>query len=176
MEHDLQNTIALLSRTPAALDAFLRELPGEWTLRNEGENTWSVFDVMGHLVYCEKVNWMPRVRQFGTLGAFKHFDRRGHLREIEGNSVGSLLDQFALLRKQNLDDLRAMNLQPKDFELRAEHPTLGSVTLSELLATWAAHDLTHLHQISRIMARQYREAVGPFSTFLGVLKCDSHGS
>jgi hypothetical protein len=151
-------------------------LPEEWTLRNEGEKTWTVFDVVGHLIYCEKVNWMPRVRQFGHDGAFRRFDREGHLREIQGKSLADHLDEFGLLRRQNLDDLRAMNLQPNDFELRAEHPTLGQVKLSELLATWATHDLTHLHQISRIMAGQYREAVGPFAAFLGVLKCDAHGS
>jgi uncharacterized damage-inducible protein DinB len=176
MDHDLQQTTALLSRTPAALNALLRDLPGEWTLRNEGEKTWTVFDVIGHLVYCEKVNWMPRVHQFGKEGAFKRFDRQGHLHEIEGKTVASLLDEFAELRRRNLDDLRAMNLQRQDFELRAEHPVLGQVKLSELLATWATHDMTHLHQISRIIARQYREAVGPFGAFLGVLKCDAHGS
>jgi uncharacterized damage-inducible protein DinB len=176
MEHDLDKTIALLSRTPMALDTLLRDLPEEWTLRNEGEKTWTVLDVIGHLVYCEKANWMPRVRQFGKGEAFKRFDRQGHQTEIQGKSLADLLDEFGELRTQNLNELRVKNLQAQDFEQRVDHPTLGPVKLSELLATWVTHDLTHLHQISRIMAWQYREAVGPFGAFLGVLKCDAHGS
>jgi DinB superfamily len=175
-EHNLQQTISLLTRTPAALDALLRDLPGAWTLGNEGENTWSVFDVVGHLVYCERANWMPRVRQFAKSETFKHFDRRGHVKELEGRSMVQLLDEFSRLRSENLDELRALNLQPDDLVKRAEHPVLGMVTLSELLATWAAHDLTHLHQISRVMAHQYRDAVGPFSRNLGVLCCAGHSA
>jgi len=129
---------------------------------------------VGHLVYCERVNWMPRVRQFGKGETFAHFDRRGHIREIEGKSLDQLLGEFAHLRSENLKELRAMNLQQQDLAMSAEHPVLGTVSLSELLATWATHDLTHLHQITRVMAHQYREAVGPFSGNLGVLKCDGH--
>jgi DinB family protein len=175
-EHNLQDTISLLTHTPAALNAFLRDLPETWTLRNEGENSWSPFDIVGHLVYCERANWMPRVRQFRKGEAFKHFDRRGHLQEIQVKSLGQLLDEFSCLRSENLDELRALNLKPEDLRMRAEHPVLGMVTLSELLATWAAHDLTHLHQISRVMAHQYREAVGPFNRNLGVLKCAGHSA
>ena len=175
-EHNLQHTISLLTHTPAALDTLLRDLPESWTARNEGESTWSPFDVVGHLVYCERVNWMPRVRQFAKSEAFKRFDRRGHLQEVEGKSIGQLLDEFSRLRSENLDELRALNLQPDDLRMRAEHPVLGMATLSELLATWAAHDLTHVHQISRVMAHQYRDAVGPFSRNLGVLKCAGHSS
>jgi len=176
MEQNLHHTISLLTRPPAALDALLRDLPDTWTLRNEGENSWSAFDVVGHLVYCERANWMPRVRQFAKAEAFKHFDRRGHVREVEGKSLGQLLDEFSRLRSENLNKLRAMNLRQEDLVMRAEHPVLGMVTLSELLATWAAHDLTHLHQISRVMAHQYREAVGPFSRNLGVLRCAGHSA
>jgi hypothetical protein len=179
MEHDLQGTIALLGRTPAALDGLMRDLPEMWTHRNEGENTWSAFDVVGHLIHGERTDWMPRARtvlQLGETRAFEPFDRWGHAREIEGRSMGQLLDEFARLRSQNLDELRALNLQPKDLERHGRHPALGIVTLSELLATWAAHDLTHLHQISRIMAHQYREAVGPWSAFLGVMQCRGHSS
>ncbi len=175
-EHNLQHTISLLTRTPAALNALLRDLPEMWTLRNEGENSWSASDVVGHLVYCERANWMPRVRQFSKAEVFKHFDRRGHLREIEGKSLSQLLDEFCRLRSENLNELRAMNLRQEDLAMRAEHPVLGMVTLSELLATWAAHDLTHLHQISRVMAHQYRDAVGPFRKNLGVLQCSGHSS
>lgn len=179
MEHELQNTIALLARTPAVLDALLRDLPETWTFRNEGENSWSAFDVVGHLIHCERTDWMPRARmvlQFGEARAFEPFDRWGHVRESQGQSLGQLLDQFARLRSESLGELRALNLRREDLELRGRHPTLGAVTLSELLATWAAHDLTHLHQISRVMAHQYREAVGPWSAYLGVLQCAGHSA
>ena len=179
MEHTLQNTISLLAHTPAALDAFLRDLPETWTLRNEGEDTWSAFDVIGHLIHGERTDWMPKTRmvlQFGETKTFEPFDRWGHVRECQGKSLGQLLDEFARLRSKNLDELRALNLRQEDLELRGRHPALGIITLSELLATWAAHDLTHLHQISRVMAHQYREAVGPWNGSLGVLQCVGHSS
>ena len=179
MQHNLQNTISLLTRTPAALNTLLRDLPETWTLRNEGENTWSAFDVVGHLIHGERTDWMPRVKvvlQFGETQAFEPFDRQGHVREIQGKSTGQLLDEFARLRAESLAELRALNLRQEDLERRGRHPALGVVTLSALLATWAAHDLTHLHQISRVMAYQYREAVGPWSAYLGVLQCAGHSS
>ncbi len=179
MEHNLQQTTSLLTRTPAALNALLRDLPEAWTFQNEGENTWSVFDVVGHLIHAERTDWMPRARmilQFGDTQKFEPFDRLAQVRESQGKSLGQLLDEFAKLRSENLAELHALHLKPDDFARRGRHPALGVVTLSELLATWAAHDLTHLHQISRIMAHQYREAVGPWRAFLGVLKCAGHSS
>jgi hypothetical protein len=179
MGHDLPQTISLPTRMPAALNALLRDLPETWTLRNEGENTWSAFDVVGHLIHCERTDWMPRARmvlQFGETRAFEPFDRFGHVRESQGKRLGQLLDEFAGLRSENLGELRALNLRQEDLEGHGRHPSLGVVTLSELLATWAAHDLTHLHQISRVMAHQYREAVGPWSAYLGVLQCAGHSS
>lgn len=179
MQHNLQNTISLLTRTPAALNALLRDLPEAWTFRNEGENTWSVFDVVGHLIHGERTDWMPRARmvlKFGESQAFEPFDRLGHAREMQGKSLGQLLDEFERLRSENLAELRALNLRQEDLERRGRHPALGVVTLSALLATWAAHDLTHLHQISRVMAHQYREAVDPWSAYLGVLHCVGHSS
>jgi DinB superfamily len=179
MEHNLQHTISLLTRTPAALSALLRDLPETWTSRNEGENTWSAFDVIGHLIHGERTDWMPRARmvlQFGETQTFEPFDRWGHVRESQGKSLAQLLDEFARLRSENLEELRTLNLRPEDLELRGRHPALGTVTLSELLATWAAHDLTHLHQVSRVMAHQYRNAVGPWSGYLGVLQCAGHSS
>jgi DinB superfamily len=178
-KHNLQDTISLLNRTPAALDALLRGLPETWTLRNEGENTWSAFDVVAHLIDGERVNWMPRAKmvlQFGETQTFVPFDRWGHIRESQGKSLSQVLDEFARLRSANLDELRALNLRQENLELRGRHPAFGVVTLSELLATWAAHDLTHLHQISRIMAHQYQETVGPWSKYLGVLQCTGHSS
>ncbi len=179
MEHNLQQTILLLTRTPATLNALLRDLPEAWTLRNEGENTWSAFDVVGHLIHGERTDWMLRAKmvlQFGETREFERFDRWAQARESQGKSLEQLLDEFARLRSENLDELRALNLQPEHLTRRGLHPALGVVTLSQLLATWAAHDLTHLHQISRIMAHQYREAVGPWSEYLGVMQCAGHSS
>ena len=179
MPPTLENTISLLTRTPAVLDALLRDLPEGLTRRNEGENTWTAFDVVAHLIHAERTDWIPRTKiilQFGDTQPFAPFDRLGHVRESQGKSLGQLLDEFARVRAENLAELRKFNLQPKDLDRRGRHPALGAVTLSELLATWAGHDLTHLHQISRILAHQYRPGVGPFGEYLGVLKCAGHSS
>lgn len=176
---NLQDTITLLTHTPAALDALLRHLPEAWTRRDEGGDSWSAFEVVGHLIHGERTDWMPRARmilQSGDSRPFEAFDRGGHKRDIEGRSLGQLLDDFALARSENLAALRSLNLTQQDLERRGLHPALGPVTMSQLLATWAAHDLTHLHQISRIMAHQYREAVGPWSAYLGVMQCAGHSS
>lgn len=179
MEQNLHDTMALLARTPAALDALLRDLPEAWTSRNEGEGTWSAFDIVGHLNHGERTDWLPRARmilEFGETRAFQPFDRWGQERESAGKSLGQLLDEFARLRSARLGELRAMNLQQADLERRGLHPALGGVTLSQLLATWAVHDLTHVHQISRVMAHQYDAAVGPWKTYLGVLQCGGHSA
>ena len=179
MEFHLPHTIALLSRTPAVLDALLRDLPEAWTLANEGSNTWSPFEIVAHLIYGEHVDWIPRARvivQFGETKAFEPFDRSGHIPEMHGKSLGQLLDKFARARSESLDQLRAMNLQKADLERRGRHPAFGPVTLSQHLASWACHDLTHLHQISRAMAHQYRQAVGPWQAYLGVLQCAGHSA
>jgi len=179
MPPSLPQTVSLLTRTPAALNTLLRELPENWTFGNEGEGTWNVFDIVGHLIHGERTDWMPRARtilQFGETKAFAPFDRWGQERETDDKSLPQLLDEFARVRSESLDELRALNLRPEDLARRGRHPALGVVTLSQLLATWAAHDLTHLHQISRVMAHQYREAVGPWSAYLGVLQCAGHSA
>jgi hypothetical protein len=179
MEHNLDQTITLLARTPAVLNALLRDLPEDWTHRNEGEKTWTPYDIVGHLIHGERTDWMPRVRrilEFGDTRPFDPFDRLAQQRESQGKSLSQLLDELARLRSENLDALRALDLKPADFERCGKHPALGIVTMSELLATWAAHDLTHVHQISRVMAHQYRETVGPWSAFLGVMHCNGHSS
>jgi hypothetical protein len=178
-EFNLDRTISLLARTPGSLDVLLRDLPEFWTSCNEGEKTWSAFDVIGHLIHGEKTDWMPRTKrilQSGDTRPFEPFDRWAQERESQGRSLGELLDEFARLRAENLKELRGMNLQKEDFESRGLHPGLGKVTLSQLLATWAVHDLTHIHQVSRTMANQYRETVGPWSAYLGVLQCAGHSS
>ena len=179
MQQNLQHTMALLARTPSSLNALLRDLPQEWTMQNEGGNTFNAFDVIGHLIHGERTDWMPRAKrilEFGETRAFDPFDRRAQEGESEGKLLGQLLDEFARLRSDNLAELRSLELGPEDLNRRGLHPALGTVTLSQLLATWAAHDLTHLHQISRIMAHQYREAVGPWSAYLGVMQCDGHSA
>lgn len=182
MEQDLQQTIALLSRTPAVFDALLRGLPGNWTDRNEGDGTWTAFDVVGHLAYCERVDWMSRTRLILSakgspeIPAFRPVDREGQRRESQGKSLAQLLDDFSRLRAENLAELQTLALTSAELDLQGRHPAFGPVTLSQLLATWATHDLTHMHQLSRILAHQYREAVGPWRAYLGVLQCDGHSS
>jgi hypothetical protein len=176
-EPSLLQTISLLSRTPAALNTLLRDLPKEWTQCNEGEKTWNAFDIVGHLIEGELTDWLPRARriqEFGESKPFERFDRFAQEQASQGKSLSELLDEFARLRSKNLDELRAMNLRPEDLAKRGRHPVLGVVTLSQLLATWPAHDLSHLHQLSRVMAYQYREAVGPWTKFLGVMHCNGH--
>ena len=178
MEQELQQTMSLLAHTPATLNALLRDLPEAWTLGDEGENTWSPFDIIVHLIHAERTDWMPRARmilQFGESRTFEPFDRLGQMRESRGRPLGQLLDEFAHLRSESLSELGALQIGQEKLELRGRHPALGVVTLSQLLATWAVHDLTHVHQISRVMANQYRDAVGPWSAYLGVLQCGDHG-
>jgi hypothetical protein len=133
--------------------------------------------VIAHLIHGEQADWMPRTRHIlhaGETQPFAPFDREAHLRYGKGKTLTQLLSDFANARAKSLDELRGLKLAPQDFERRGLHPALGSVSLAELLATWAAHDLTHLHQISRIMAHRVREAVGPWARFLGVMRCTGH--
>jgi hypothetical protein len=179
MDHRLDHTIALLTRTPAALDSLLRDLPEDWTHRDEGADTWTAFGIVGHLIHGEHTDWIPRAKmilEHGESRAFEPFDRLGHVKLSEGQWLGALLDEFAEARAASLRELRALNIRQEDLARRGRHPALGVVTLSQLLATWAAHDLTHLHQLSRVMAHQYRDAVGPWSAYLGVMQCQGHSS
>lgn len=179
MNHSLHHTTAILTRTPATLDALLRDLPDEWTMRNEGGDSWTPFGIVGHLIHGEHTDWIPRARRIlehGETRAFEPFDRLGHVKPSEGKSLNVLLDEFADARAASLRELRGLNIQEQDLARRGRHPGLGVVTLSQLLATWAAHDLTHLHQLSRVMAHQYREAVGPWTVYLGVMGCGGHSA
>lgn len=178
-EFNLPEAIALLTRTPTTLDALLRGLPGIWVYSNEGKDTWSPFDIVGHLIVGERTDWVPRARiilENGEARPFDRFDRFAQSKTSQGKSLEQLLDEFASLRRENLAALQALNLQPEDLTRRGRHPALGVVTLSQLLATWTAHDLTHLHQLSRVMAHQYRDAVGPWTIYLGVMQCAGHSA
>jgi hypothetical protein len=179
MNFNLEQSIPLLQSTPSALNSLLRNLPTAWTETREGDGTWTVSDVVAHLAHCEATDWMPRARtilQFGSSKPFAPLNREAFLSSRLGKPLTALLDDFARLRSKNLAELLAMHLSPSELELHGTHPVFGPVTLSQLLATWTAHDLTHLHQISRIMAAQYREAVGPWSEYLGVLQCNGHST
>ena len=178
MAHNLDETFGLLERTPPALDALLRGLPERWTHRSDGENHWNAFEIVGHLIHQEYDNWMPRaktIREAGEGRTFASIDREAHARITAGKSLGQLLEEFARVRAANLAEVRGWKLTAADLEKRGMHPAFGSVTLSQLLATWAAHDLTHLHQLSRVMAHQYRENVGPWIRYMGVMRCQAHG-
>lgn len=175
----LDEAIAVLQRTPAALDALLRGLPDTWVYRNEGGTTWNAFDIVGHLIFADRTDWLPRLHRIlenGETRPFDPFDRQGQIKASSGKSLDQLLDEFAVVRRESVAELRSLSLQPADLERRGRHPALGPVTASELLSTWAAHDLNHLHQLSRVMAYQYRNFVGPFAAYLGVMHCEGHSA
>jgi hypothetical protein len=179
MEPSLDQTISLLARTPAVLDALLRNLPAPLADATEGEGTWTIPVILSHLIHGERTDWLPRAQmilEYGESKTFVPFDMEAHIEYAREKSIAELLDDFAVIRAKNLNQLRAMKLSAADLELRGRHPEFGSVTLFQLLATWAAHDLTHLHQLSRLLAQPYREAVGPWSAYLGVLHCSGHSA
>lgn len=168
----LEEAIPILARTPATLDALLRGLPDGWIVAHEGDATWSPLDVIGHLVHGERTDWMPRARiilEHGETRAFDRFDRFAQFAAPEGRSIASLLDEFRMLRQDNLRELAAMRLTDADLDRRGRHPELGLVTLRQLLATWMAHDLDHVVQISRVLARQYSDEVGPWRAYLRII-------
>ncbi len=172
MNFDLHHGIAVLERTPAVFRALLAGLPDAWIVSNEGPDTFSPFDNLGHLIHGERADWMPRARIILAQGAnrtFEPYDRFAQVRESAGKSLAQLLDEFATVRVQNLVTLREWNLTLEQLALVGQHPALGPVTLRQLLATWVAHDLGHLAQTSRVMAKQYREAVGPWRAYLPVM-------
>jgi hypothetical protein len=151
---------------------LLRGLPDDWVTANEGGETWSPFDVIGHLIHGERTDWVPRARiilEHGEARAFDRFDRFAQFEASKGRSLGELLDEFAGLRQQNLRELHGLRLSDADLEKRGRHPELGVVSLRQLLATWVAHDLDHVMQISRVLARQYADAVGPWKAYLRVI-------
>jgi hypothetical protein len=168
----MDEAVAILSRTPPSLDALLRGLPDGWISAHEGGDTWSPFDVIGHLLHGDRTDWMPRVRiilEHGDTRPFDKFDRFAQFRLSEGRTLPSLLDEFAAARRENLRDLAALGLTDADLERRGRHPELGPVTLGQLLATWVAHDLDHVMQISRVLARQYADEVGPWRAYLRII-------
>jgi hypothetical protein len=168
----LDEATAVLSRTPATLDALLRGLPDGWTTANEGGDSWSPFDVIGHLIHGEQTDWVPRARiilEHGETRAFDKFNRFAQFAVSQGRTLAELLDQFAAERHQRLRELAALQLTEADLDRRGRHPELGVVTLRQLLATWVAHDLDHVVQVSRVLARQYSDEVGPWRAYLRII-------
>lgn len=172
MEFSFDDALPILRTTPAVLRAWLSPLPQSWTMATEGPDTWSAFDVVGHLIHGERTDWIPRVGLLlahGESRAFTPFDRFAQFHDSRGKSLLQLLDTFAELREWNVARLESFHLVPADLDRRGCHPELGPVTLGQLLATWVAHDLNHLGQIARVMGRQYTETVGPWLAYLPLL-------
>ena len=168
----LTESIALLERTPATLNTLLRDLPTAWTDATEGPETWSPHTVIGHLIHGEHADWIPRltiILEHGTARPFEPFDREAQFRDSAGKSLPELLDEFAALRQSSLARLRTFDLQPAQLDLQGTHPAFGPVTARQLIATWTAHDLAHIVQIGRVMAKRYKEEVGPWAAYLSVM-------
>jgi len=172
MEFDLTNGRLVLERTPATLRALLRGLPDAWTRSNDGPSTWSPHEVIAHLINGERTDWIPRARLIlagDPTATFVPFEREGFFVEGRAQSLSDLLDLFASLRAENLAALDAMRIGQRELDLTARHPGLGTVTMRQLLAAWVVHDLGHIVQVSRTLARQLRDDVGPWTAYLGVL-------
>jgi len=173
MEFKLEQAIEVLERTPATLNSLLRDLSEQWLVQNEGPDTWSPYDVIGHLIHGEETDWIPRAKiilEHGETSAFEPFDRVAMFEESKGKSIVELLDTFAQLRAANLRELQSMKLTSELLDKRGRHPELGVVTLRQLLSTWVIHDLGHIRQVVRVMSKQYGEAVGPWKAYLSILE------
>ncbi|MBV9109873.1 MAG: DinB family protein [Gemmatimonadetes bacterium] len=172
MDFDLTDAVAVLERTPQTFRALLAGLPEPWIRGTEGPETWSPYDIMGHLVHGERTDWIGRAQIILAQGEdrrFQPFDRFAQFRESQGKTLDDLLDEFARLRAENLETLRGWRLTDAQLALEGQHPAFGAVTLRQLLSTWAAHDLGHIAQTTRVMAKQYRDAVGPWRAYLPVM-------
>lgn len=173
MNYSLERACEILERTPAVLDTLLCGLPDEWVMPNEGPETFSPYDVVGHLIHGEKTDWTARIRriqEFGNTKPFDKYDRFAQYEESKGRSLQQLLDEFAVLRKENMVWFRSLDLTEGDLDRKGLHPVLGEVTLRNLLATWVVHDLTHISQITRVMAKQYKNDMGPWPQFFRILE------
>ena len=173
MTFKLSEAIPVLERTPEVLKTLLSGLPNDWIYNNEGPETWRPFDVMGHLIHGEKTDWIPRTRIILSNAenkTFETFDRFAQFKLSQGKTLEDLIDEFAILRKQNLDYLKSLNISLQDLTKTGTHPQLGVVTLRQLLATWVVHDLGHIVQVSRVMARQYKSEIGVWTKFFSVMQ------
>ena len=172
MKYSLEKSCQILDRTPSVLKALLSNLDDGWVMNNEGPETFSPYDVIGHLIHGEKTDWTPRTKmilEFGNTKTFVPWDRFAQYEESKGKTLSQLLDEFDTIRKENMQWLRSLNLTEPDLDKKGMHPKLGEVTLRNLLATWVVHDLTHIAQITRVMAKQYKEEMGPWPEFFRIL-------
>ena len=173
MEFEFNKSIELLQTTPSILWAWLDQLPPDWILSSVGEDTWSPFDVVGHLIHGEKTDWIARTEIILSDEAdkeFEPFDRFAMFEDSKGKTIHELLAEFEDLRRHNIERLRSLQISETDLDKTGLHPNLGVVTLRQLISTWVVHDLDHLGQIAEIMGRQYKEEVGPWREFLGILE------
>jgi DinB superfamily len=172
MQYDHKKSLEVLERTPAVLKALLSNLNRDWTMNNEGPETFSPFDVLGHLIHGEKTDWRPRIQRIiehGNTKTFELFDRFAMYEESKGKTMHQLLYEFEALRNENIIWFRSLNLTAEDLDKKGMHPKLGEVTMKNLLATWVVHDLTHIAQITRVMAKQYKDAIGPWTEFFRII-------
>lgn len=171
MKYDLNKSTVLLSNTPAALETLLKNLSNDWLYANEGPDTWSPFDIIGHLVHCERTDWMERIKIILNDGDknFKPVDRFAQLTENKGKSIAELLEDFKSLRNKNLEEVKELDISETTLDRKGIHPAFGEVTLRQLLATWVVHDLNHISQITRVLAKQYKDETGPWVEYLPIL-------
>jgi len=173
MKFHIEQAIEILSQTPATIKSLLENLSDEWIFAEENRNDWNAFDVVGHLIHADETDWMPRAEVILSQGenpTFEAFDRYGQFEKSKGKTLSELLEEFAEIRKQSLDNLQRMNITEDKLNLKAIHPELGEVTLENLLSTWVVHDLTHIRQIVTSLAKKYSENVGVWKQYLSILK------
>jgi len=171
MKFEIEKSLEILERTPNNLRSMLHGLSNGWTDINEGENTWNAYDVIGHLIHGENTDWVPRTQIILHCKdkEYKHFNRFAQFENSKGKNLTQLLNEFELLRNQNLKTLKSFSLKNNDLSMEGIHPELGTVNISHLLSTWVVHDLGHIAQISRVMAKQYKTNTGPWVKYLSIL-------
>jgi hypothetical protein len=172
MKFTVEKSLEILERTPNVLITMLQGISADWTSANEGGETWSVYDILGHYIHGEKTDWVPRtdiILSENSDKKFKPFDRFAQFEDSKGKTLSQLLIEFKILRERNIEHLRSKKLTDKNLEEKGIHPAFGEVTLSQLLSTWVVHDLNHIAQISRVMAKQYKTEVGPWTPYVSIL-------
>ncbi len=173
MEYNVDKSIEILERTPHVLRHLLSGISEDWIVNNEGENTWSPFDVIGHLIHGEEVDWLTRTKvilEFGESKTFEPFDRFAQFEKSKGKSIGQLLDEFEQWRKSNLEEFKSLGITESDLKKTGFHPELRKITLRNMLSSWVIHDLGHIAQIVRTMAKQYSSEIGPWDEYMGIIK------
>ncbi len=173
MEYNVEQAVEILRNTPTVLRAMLHDVSDVWAYSNYGPDTWSPFDIVGHLIHGERTDWLPRAKiilEHGEAKPFEPFDRYAQLETSKGKTIGDLLDEFESIRAENIDTLLSMRLTDEQFARRGTHPALGSATLRELLTMWTVHDLNHIAQMAKAMAFQYRDQVGPWLAYTSILR------